>query len=76
MPKGIESFRYERNKKNLGFVGTCNRAVLELEKTNNDIMLFNSDAMLVANTLEELKSVLVARKEVGAVSPRSNNATI
>ena len=40
---GHKNFRYYRNKKNLGFVRSCNNAVLKLDKTNNDIMLLNSD---------------------------------
>src|SRR5262245_24413837 len=35
--KGYGSIEYKRNDRNLGFVGTCNRAVTELETTNNDI---------------------------------------
>ena len=38
-----KNFIYKRNDKNLGFVKTCNRAVFELDKTDNDILLLNSD---------------------------------
>ena len=41
--KGETNFKYERNNENVGFVKTCNRAVYELDKTNNDILLLNSD---------------------------------
>ena len=34
--EGWSSIRYERNERNLGFVGTCNRAVTELDTTDND----------------------------------------
>src|SRR5262249_7722091 len=37
--KGLGSIRYERNNQNLGFVGACNRAVTELDTTENDILL-------------------------------------
>lgn len=69
-------FRYFRNPKNLGFVGTCNRAVLELDQTKNDILLLNSDAKPTGGFLEEMLAVLYASDKHGAVSPRSNNATI
>lgn len=74
--KGHDNFIYERNPKNLGFVQTCNRAVLKLDKTNNDIMLLNSDASLTQGALQELQDLLAAEKSIGVVSPRSNNATI
>ncbi len=70
------AFRYERNPKNLGFVGACNRAVNELDKTSNDILLLNSDTKPTDDFLEEMLAVLYASDKHGAVSPRSNNATI
>ncbi len=74
--KAFKNFIYYRNKNNLGFVGTCNRAVLELEKTDNDIMLLNSDTRVTKGFLQEMLAVLYSDQEVGAVSPRSNNATL
>lgn len=74
--QGKTSFRYERNEKNLGFVGTCNRAVLELDTSDNDILLLNSDAAITAGMLHEMKELLATNKKVGSLSPRSNNATI
>jgi GT2 family glycosyltransferase len=74
--KGSKQFRYYRNQENLGFVKNCNRAVLELDRTNNDILLLNSDAEVTAGFLEEMQQVLYAKKKICAVSPRSNNATI
>ncbi len=71
-----EGFIYYRNDKNLGFVGTCNRAVLELDDTDNDILLLNSDTKVTEGFLEEMLAVLYAEDDIGAVSPRSNNATI
>jgi GT2 family glycosyltransferase len=69
-------FRYERNERNLGFVGTCNRAALELDDTGNDILLLNSDAEPTAGFLDELSAVLHAAPDHGIVCPRSDNATI
>lgn len=74
--RGFNNFTYYRNKKNLGFVGTCNRAVLELDKTDNDILLLNSDTKVTEGFLEEMLKVLYSTQRIGAVSPRSNNATI
>lgn len=74
--EGQKNFIYFRNKKNLGFVGTCNKAVMELDKTNNDILLLNSDTKVTAGFLEEMVGVLNSSSKHGAVSPRSNNATL
>lgn len=73
---GHNGFLYLRNKTNLGFVKTCNRAVNELDKTSNDIMLLNSDTKVTPGFLEEMLKVLYIKKNHGVVSPRSNNATI
>ena len=70
------SIRYHRNETNLGFVGNCNRAVLEIDQTDNDILLLNSDTLVTAGFLDELSSVLRSSDAHGAVCPRSNNATI
>jgi len=70
------AYQYYRNPKNLGFVGACNRAVLELDTTNNDILLLNSDTKVTEGFLEEMLEVLYDSPKHGAVSPRSNNATI
>ncbi len=72
----LESFEYYRNDKNLGFVQTCNRAVFELDNTDNDVLLLNSDTKVTAGFLEEMVDVLYATDKHGCVCPRSNNATI
>jgi GT2 family glycosyltransferase len=74
--KNQKNFRYHRNKKNLGFVQNCNNAVLTIDKTDNDILLLNSDTIVTEGFLEEMQEVLYAEPKMGAVSPRSNNATI
>ena len=74
--KDEEGFAYYRNKKNLGFIGTCNRAVAELDTSDNNILLLNSDTEVTNGFLEEMIAVLNASTKNGAVSPRSNNATI
>jgi GT2 family glycosyltransferase len=72
--KGWGSIRYERNERNLGFVGTCNRSVAELDTTDNDILLLNSDTVTTPGFLEELSSVLHLSPYHGIVCPRSNDA--
>lgn len=74
--KGYKHFKYYRNKKNLGFLKNCNNAVENLDKTSNNVLLLNSDTKVTAGALEELENVLDSNKQIGAVSPRSNNATI
>lgn len=70
-------FSYFRNEKNLGFVQNCNNAVQNLDKTDNDVLLLNSDTSVTEGFLDELSSVLHdSSAKIGAVSPRSNNATI
>jgi GT2 family glycosyltransferase len=74
--EGEPAFRYERNPSNLGFVGNCNRAVFELDQTDNDVLLLNSDTVTTPGFLEELVAVLHLSPDHGAVCARSNNATI
>ncbi|HEX6258760.1 MAG TPA: glycosyltransferase family 2 protein, partial [Candidatus Saccharimonadales bacterium] len=74
--KGVKNFSYHENKENLGFLQNCNHAVFDLDATNNDILLLNSDTRVTKGFLEEMLAVLYANEEHGAVSPRSNNATI
>ncbi len=73
---GHPGFRYERNGRNLGFVGTCNRAVYELDRSDNDVLLLNSDTLPTAGFIDELCAVLHAAPEHGAVCARTNNGTI
>ena len=74
--EGYENFQYFRNDRNLGFVKTCNRAVFELDHSENDILLLNSDTEVTPGFLEEMQSVLYAAEKHGVVCPRSNNATL
>lgn len=73
---GEPGFAYARNEVNLGFVGNCNRAVLERDASDNDILLLNSDTITTPGFIEELSAVLHSDPRHGAVCPRSNNATI
>jgi GT2 family glycosyltransferase len=74
--KDTKNFKYYRNPRNLGFVKTCNRAVMVLDKTKNDILLLNSDTKVTNGFLEEMVEILYSDSKIGAVSPRTNNATI
>jgi GT2 family glycosyltransferase len=67
---------YVRRERNLGFVENCNDAVRSILPTGRDILLLNSDTKVTAGFLEEMWEVLHAHDTHGAVSPRSNNATI
>ena len=69
-------YKYYRNDENLGFIKTCNRAVYELDKTKNDILLLNSDTKVTEGVLEDMIKVLYRSKDIASVSPRSNNATV
>ncbi|EOS23719.1 hypothetical protein C804_05408 [Lachnospiraceae bacterium A4] len=73
---GFENFYYDRNLQNMGFVKTCNRAVKELDTTDNDVLLLNSDTEVTEGFLEEMLDVLYLYEKHGVVCPRSNNATI
>ena len=70
-------YRYERNDHNLGFVGTCNRAVTELDPgaDGEAVLLLNSDAVPTAGFLDAMLAVL-DEDRTGVVTARSDNATI
>jgi len=74
--EGVAGFEYARNSENLGFVGNCNRAVTEVDTTDNDILLLNSDTVTTPGFVDELSAVLHLSPNHGIVCPRSNNATI
>ncbi len=73
---GQKNFKYFLNERNLGFVENCNNAVFNLDKTDNDILLLNTDTEVVGDAIEEMIDVLYSHERVGTVTPRSNNATI
>lgn len=72
---GYDNFKYYRNSRNIGFVKTCNKAVYELDKTENDIFLLNSDTQVTPGFLDEMLECLYQFESCGVVCPRSNNAT-
>jgi len=62
------------NADNVGFVRTVNRG-LKLAN-GGDVLLLNSDTVLYAGGLEELRRVAEAHPEIGTVTAMSSNATI
>ncbi|MCX4374704.1 MAG: glycosyltransferase family 2 protein [Lachnospiraceae bacterium] len=68
-------FFYKRNASNEGFVRTCNKAVLEWDKSDNDVLLLNSDTEVTEGFLEEMQRILHMDRKTAVVCPRSNNAT-
>lgn len=63
-----------RNKVNIGFVGSCNRGMRYEDK--NDVLLLNSDTVVTKNWLEKIRKCAYSRKNIGTVTPISNNATL
>lgn len=74
--KNKENYYYYKNEENMGFIKTCNRAVFELDTSDNDILLLNSDTKVTEGFLEEMLAVLYQSEKHGVVCPRSNNATL
>ncbi len=63
------------NDENVGFSAGCNQAVRACNPMN-DVFLLNNDAILTPNALFWLKMALYEDRNVGAVGPVSNNATV
>lgn len=74
--RALRNVRFVRNTAAVGFVQTCNKAVLELDTTDNDVLLLNSDTIVTEGFLEEMLACLYASERHASCSPRSNNATI
>jgi GT2 family glycosyltransferase len=63
-----------RNERNLGFVGTVNRA-LAIDSPN-DIVLLNSDTQVFNAWLPRLRAAAYGTPRVGTVTPLSNDGSI
>ncbi len=61
------------NPENLGFPGTCNRA---MKISGRDVILLNSDTEVYHNWLDRFVEVAASRPRVGTITAMSNNATI
>lgn len=61
------------NEKNLGFVGSVNCG---MKKSQNDVILLNSDTIVTSNWLDKIVSCAYSESSIGTVTPLSNNATL
>lgn len=72
--EGTPRVRVLVNEKNLGFVGTVNRA---FEATRGrDVVLLNSDTEVASDWLDRLQAQAWSDADVATVTPLSNSATI
>lgn len=67
--------RIIRNPHNLGFVGSCNRGMLELSRSD-DIVLLNSDTIVTRYWLRGLRAAADSGVDIGTVTPLTNNGDI
>ena len=62
-----------RNDRNLGFVGTVNRAI---DACTDDVVLLNSDTIVTAGWLQRLQDCADSDPRIASITPWSNNAEI
>lgn len=62
------------NEENLGFVRSVNKAIAQAGAV--DVVLLNSDTEVPAGWLQRLQRAAYTHKNIGTVTPFSNNATI
>jgi O-antigen biosynthesis protein len=67
-------WRLIENTENLGFVKTANHGFALYPQA--DILLLNSDTIVSSDWLQRLRACAYKNKEIGTVTPFSNNATI
>jgi len=67
-------FRYLENPKNLGFVGTINRALDE--QPARDVILLNADTVVHGDWIDRLLAHAALDANIATITPFSNNATI
>ena len=67
----IKSARIITNRKNLGWLKSCN---IGIENTENDVVLLNSDTMVTEGWLERMDRCTYSSSRIGMVNPLSNNA--
>ena len=61
------------NPENLGFPGTCNRA---MQISGRDVILLNSDTEVYHDWLDRFVEVASSKPRIGTITAMSNNATI
>lgn len=69
--KTIRSARIITNKKNLGWLKSCN---IGIENTKNDVVLLNSDTLVTKGWLEKMDRAAYISSRTGMVNPLTNNA--
>ena len=62
-----------KNEKNLGFIGTVNRA---MAMSRNDVILLNSDTVVTKGWVEKICRCAAFDPRIGTITPFSNNAEI
>jgi GT2 family glycosyltransferase len=64
------------NPRNLGFIGSVNRALAGSRRDRRDVLLVNSDTRTFPGTLRNLLSAVRSDPQIAFGSPRSNNAAL
>jgi len=67
----IKSARIITNKKNLGWLKSCNMGI---ENCENDVVLLNSDTIVTQGWLEKMDRCAHSDSRIGMVNPLSNSA--
>ena len=62
-----------RNDRNVGFTGTANRG---MTRSDADVVLLNSDAVVTPGWLDALRRCAASDATIGTITPFSNNAEI
>lgn len=65
---------YITNEKNLGFVQTVNRGLVQSDE--NDVVLLNTDTVVSENWLSRLQRTIYTKTRYATANPASNNASI
>lgn len=76
VPRERLQLHYLRSDVNRGFVQTSNWGVREIQSSEEDILLLNSDTEVTAGSIQEMQAVLELHEKHAVVTPRSNNASI
>jgi len=71
-----DTFRLATNSGNLGLVETLNAALSSVDVENYDVLIVNSDILLVPGAIAEMRRILRDDENTGIVCPRSDNASI
>lgn len=64
---------YLKNKISKGHIYSVNKG---LKKSNRDVIILNSDTIVTKNWVDKLYQTAYSKKEIGTVTPLSNNANV